>query len=63
MSATHKIVDGIRVELTQEEASIIEAEWAAEKAKPKPPPPRDLMQEIDDLEERIAKLETKQEVK
>jgi len=35
MTATHKIVNGVRVELTAKEKAAIEADWAAEAAAPK----------------------------
>lgn len=36
--ATHKMVNGVLVALTPEEAARIEAGWAANLAKPKPDP-------------------------
>ncbi|KKN57914.1 hypothetical protein LCGC14_0557450 [marine sediment metagenome] len=60
MRAKTKLVNGIRVDLSREEAAQIEAEWAAEAAKPGPPTPRNMEQEIDALKARITKLEVKQ---
>ena len=58
MIAKTKLVNGKRVDLTSEESAAIEAEWKANRAKPEPPLPRDLEQEVDELKKRIITLET-----
>ena len=60
MKATHRNVNGVRVELTPQESAKIEAEWEVENAKPPEPPPRDLLAELDDLKTRIKTLESRQ---
>ena len=60
MKAKTKLVNGKRVKLTPQEAARIEAEWAANDAKPPEPTPRDPLEELDALEARIKTLETKQ---
>ena len=59
MKATHKMVDGVRVDLSPKEAAKIEAEWVKFNAKLRPPRPQSNEERISELEKRLKKLETK----
>jgi hypothetical protein len=58
---THKIVDGMRVDLTPEEIAAREAqdaEWAAQQAQPAPAPTKEqLLAQLQALQAQIQALE------
>ena len=65
MSATHTMIDGELVELTVDEKTSIEADWAAAAAvkaqqdadRASAPPPRDIEAELDAAVARADRLE------
>lgn len=60
---THRMVDGLRVELSPAEQQAVLDEWTANQeaklAEPPPPPVRDLAAELDAEKQRSAQLETR----